>query len=290
VTAFKGYEEDDNMSTPTELSPSPPLSAGQAANPSGWRRKWNTISTAIALPFIIIILWQLLGSTGVVDTFFLPTPWDILKGFQELLVTGELLQHIGISVARAASGFLLGGSIAFLLGIWTGFSRKSEDFIDPSVQWFRMIPNLAIAPLIILWFGFSETSKIVIIAVGSFFPIYINTFLGIRSVDNKLFEVSKVLQFSRFQQIIKLILPSSLPNVLLGVRLSLAISWLSLVVAELIGASAGVGHMILYASQSARTDLVFVGVIIFAIIGKLIDSFVKYLDHKWIKWRDSYRG
>lgn len=109
-------------------------------------------------------------------------------------------------------------------------------------------------------------------------------------MDNKLFEVAKVLQFNRYKQIVRLILPSSLPNVLLGVRLSLAISWLSLVVAELIGASAGVGHMILFSSQSARTDLVFVGVIIFAIIGKLIDSLVKYLDRKWIRWRDSYRG
>ncbi|MEK3915785.1 ABC transporter permease [Paenibacillus sp. FSL H7-0331] len=279
------------MSTPTEqLSASPSRSAGHAAHPSLWRSRLNDTSISFAVPLLIVIVWQVLGATGVVDTFFLPTPWEIIKGFKELFVTGELLLHIGVSVGRAASGFLLGGSIAFLFAVWTGFSRRSENLIDPSIQWFRMIPNLAIAPLIILWFGFSETSKIVIIAVGSFFPIYINTFIGIRSVDNKLFEVAKVLQFNRYKQIVRLILPSSLPNVLLGVRLSLAISWLSLVVAELIGASAGVGHMILFSSQSARTDLVFVGVIIFAIIGKLIDSLVKYLDRKWIRWRDSYRG
>jgi sulfonate transport system permease protein len=279
------------MSIPTEqLSASTSQSAGHAAHPSLWKSRLNSTSISFAVPLLIVIVWQVLGATGVVNTFFLPTPWEIIKGFKELFVTGELLMHIGVSVNRAASGFVLGGSIAFLLAVWTGFSRSSENLIDPSIQWFRMIPNLAIAPLIILWFGFSETSKIVIIAVGSFFPIYINTFIGIRSVDNKLFEVAKVLQFNRYKQIVRLILPSSLPNILLGIRLSLAISWLSLVVAELIGANAGVGHMILYSSQSARTDLVFVGVIIFAIIGKLIDSLVKYLDRKWIRWRDSYRG
>ncbi|NHN31779.1 ABC transporter permease [Paenibacillus agricola] len=282
------------MSVQSNLPSSPSVAAvavaEQAETPSFWRRKAaGTFLTAV-VPVLIVALWQTLGSTGLVSTFFLPTPWQILLGFRELLVSGELLEHIGISVHRAASGFLVGGSIAFLLGIWTGFSRRSEDFIDPSVQWFRMIPNLAIAPLIILWFGFSETSKVVIIAVGSFFPIYINTFLGIRSVDNKLFEVSKVLQFSRFKQIILLILPSSIPHILMGVRLSLAISWISLVVAELIGAASGVGHLILFSSQSARTDLVFVGIIIFAVIGKLIDSFVKLLDRKSTRWRDTYRG
>jgi sulfonate transport system permease protein len=266
------------------------VSVGQAAKRPFWRRKAASTFLPAVVPILIVTLWQILGSTGVVSTFFLPTPWEILQGFRELLLTGELLEHISISVRRAASGFFLGGTIAFLLGILTGFSRRSEDFIDPSVQWFRMIPNLAIAPLIILWFGFSETSKVVIIAVGSFFPIYINTFLGIRSVDNKLFEVSRVLQFNRFKQIILLILPSSLPHILMGVRLSLAISWISLVVAELIGASAGVGHLILFSSQSSRTDLVFVGIIIFAVIGKLIDSLVKFLDRKSVKWRDTYRG
>ncbi|MBJ6361600.1 ABC transporter permease [Paenibacillus sp. MAHUQ-46] len=270
-------------------SPVPVRGSKPGAKRARARRRVDLL-IASALPVLILAVWQTVGSIGLVESMFLPTPWQIVKGFRELAVTGELFQHIGISLGRAAVGFSVGGAAAFVMGIWTGFSRRAEDMIDPSVQWLRMIPNLAIGPLIILWFGFSETSKIIIIAVGSFFPIYINTFLGIRSVDNKLYEVSRVLSFNSFQQVRRLVLPSSLPHLLLGVRLSLAISWLSLVVAELIGASSGVGHLILYASQNARTDLVFVGVIVFAVVGKAVDSLVRYLDRKWLKWRDGYRG
>ncbi|MNW38795.1 putative aliphatic sulfonates transport permease protein SsuC [compost metagenome] len=252
--------------------------------------RWINAAIGVSLPLLLVVIWQTLGSMDIIDSFFLPTPLEIAEGFQSLIASGELFHHLGISARRALLGFLVGGIIAFLLGVWTGFSRRSEDFIDPSIQLIRMIPGLALAPLITLWFGFGELSKIVIIAEGSFFPIYINTFLGIRSVESKLYEVSRVLQFNRRTQIVRLVVPSSLPHILLGIRLSLAISWLSLVVAELIGASEGVGSLILSSAQNGRTDLVFVGVIIFAITGKLIDSFVKQLDKRWLKWRDGYQG
>ncbi|RXZ80045.1 ABC transporter permease [Paenibacillaceae bacterium] len=265
-----------------------------SARKPGFRMKRNGKVTDVllgaAFPVILVVIWQTAGFLGIIDSFFLPTPWEIANGFYSLIVSGELFQHLSVSLRRAAAGFLSGGVAAFLLGVWTGFSRKSEDFIDPTLQIIRIVPGLALAPLIILWFGFGETSKIVIIAIGSFFPIYINTFLGIRSVENKLYEVSRVLQFSRYRRLIKLVVPSSLPHLLLGVRLSLAIAWLSLIVAELVGASAGVGSLILSSAQHGRTDLVFVGVIIFAIVGKLVDSFIKLLEQRWLKWRDSYQG
>jgi len=129
-----------------------------------------------------------------------------------------------------------------------------------------------------------------LIANGAFFPIYVNTYLGIRGVDSKLFDVARVLQFSKWKQITKLILPAALPNILLGVRLSLGIAWLGLVVAELMGASEGVGYMIMDARQFSQTDVVFVGIIIFAVVGKLTDSFVRVLEKRLLKWRDSYAG
>jgi len=162
--------------------------------------------------------------------------------------------------------------------------------MDPSIQMLRTVPHLALAPLFILWFGFGEISKILLIAYGAFFPIYVNTYLGIRGVDSKLFDVARVLQFSKWKQITKLILPAALPNILLGVRLSLGIAWLGLVVAELMGASEGVGYMIMDARQFSQTDVVFVGIIIFAVVGKLTDSFVRVLEKRLLKWRDSYAG
>jgi sulfonate transport system permease protein len=153
-----------------------------------------------------------------------------------------------------------------------------------------MIPHLAVTPLFILWFGFGELSKILLIAKGAFFPLYINTFLGIRNVDNKLFDVSRVLEFSRMKQIVWLIFPAALPNILLGVRLSLGVAWLGLVVAELMGSSNGIGYLILDARQFSNTSVVFVGIMIFAIVGKVTDSLVRLLERKLLSWQDNYRG
>ncbi|MNI08685.1 putative aliphatic sulfonates transport permease protein SsuC [compost metagenome] len=255
-----------------------------------WKERIHNFLIGAILPVFVLVVWQLFGDIGLIDTFFLPTPLIIAEAFRDLFLTGDLTHHLGISLGRAATGFALGGGLGLFLGVLVGFSRKTENILDPTVQLFRMIPHLAIAPLIILWFGFGETSKILIIAKGAFFPLYINTFLGIRSVDNKLIEVSNVLEFSRFKQIIRLILPASIPNILLGLRLSLAISWLGLVVAELIGSQEGVGFLINLAKQNSKTEVIFVGVIIFAVIGKLVDSFVRLLDRKLLSWRDNYQG
>ncbi|TWK27563.1 putative aliphatic sulfonates transport permease protein SsuC [Bacillus licheniformis] len=171
-----------------------------------------------------------------------------------------------------------------------GFSKIAEDYLDPSLQMLRTVPHLAVTPLFILWFGFDELSKVLLIALGAFFPVYINTFSGIRGVDSKLFDVARVLEFHWLKQVTKLILPASLPNILLGIRLSLGVSWLGLVVAELMGSSAGVGYMIMDARQFSQTDKVFVGILIFAAVGKLTDSFVRILEKKCLGWRNSYQG
>lgn len=242
------------------------------------------------VPIIILALWQYAGSTGLISETVLPTPLAILTAFYELAVSGELADNMQISIARAAGGFLLGGGLGLLFGILVGFSKKTESYLDPTLQMLRTVPHLAVTPLFILWFGFDEISKVLLIALGAFFPIYINTFLGIRGVDAKLFDVARVLEFSWHRQITRLILPAALPNILLGVRLSLGIAWLGLVVAELMGSSAGVGYMIMDARQFSQTEKVFVGIIIFAVVGKLTDSFVRLLERKLLKWRSSFQG
>ncbi|GEB32511.1 MULTISPECIES: ABC transporter permease [Brevibacillus] len=244
----------------------------------------------LILPVVVLIVWQTAGELGMVSATMLPTPLQILTAAGELLASGELLGHLQISIMRAATGFLLGGAIGLLAGLAVGFSNRVEHSLDPSVQMLRTIPHLAVIPLFILWFGFGELSKVLLIAKGAFFPLYVNTFLGIRSVDAKLFDVARVLQFSRWKQITKLIIPAALPNILLGVRLSLGAAWLGLVVAELMGSSEGVGYLIMDARQFSQTSIVFVGIVIFALVGKATDSLVRYLEKKWLKWREHYSG
>ncbi|WP_434179355.1 ABC transporter permease [Bacillus thuringiensis] len=255
-------------------------------------RKLNVkvLVRAITIPVIILIIWQLAGVFGLVSKTVLPTPLDIFLAFQELIKTGELFGHLSISVFRAAAGFFIGGGLGIILGTIVGFSTRSEQYLDPSVQMLRTVPHLAVAPLFVLWFGFGETSKVLLIADGAFFPLYVNAFLGIRGVNSKLFDVARVLEFSKRKLITKLILPSALPNLLLGARLSLGVAWVSLVVAELMGSTEGIGYMIMDARQFSNTDIVFVGIIIFAFVGKFSDSLVRLLEVKFLRWRDNFKG
>lgn len=258
------------------------------------RQPWGPILSdwgmGALIPAVTLVLWQLAGNAGLISAEFLPTPLSIARAFGDLLVTGEFTHHLGVSMGRAAIGFLIGGVLGLLFGVVTGLFRTVEYVLDPSVQVLRLVPHLAIAPLIILWFGFGEMSKVVIIMTGSFFPLYINTFMGIRNVDNKLFEVARVLGFSPYQKLRRLIIPAAMPGILLGLRLSMAVAWIGLVVAELIGSQSGIGFLINEAKQNSNTEIVFVGIIIFAIVGKLIDSLFRIIERKFLFWRDSYKG
>jgi sulfonate transport system permease protein len=254
----------------------------------------NTSSFAsirgIVLPIIIVIIWQTVGTLTEISKTVLPTPLDILQSFQNLILSGELGRHLLISLTRALVGFFIGAGLGLLFGTASGLSNHTEQFVDPSLQMLRTVPHLALSPLFILWFGLGESSKVLLIALGAFFPIYVNTVSGIRGVDKKLFEVARILEFNRLKQVTKLILPASLPNILLGIRLSLGAAWLGLVVSELMGASEGIGYLIMDARQFSRTDVVFVGIIVFAVGGKIGDSLVRIFERKLLKWRDSYQG
>ncbi|MFC7679308.1 ABC transporter permease [Paenibacillus sp. GCM10028914] len=244
----------------------------------------------ILLPVILLIIWEAAGALNMLNPILLPAPSDIMGELISLTRSGELASNFGISAYRALLGFLLGGGLGLAAGVWVGFSYRAERLVDPSLQMLRTLPHLAIAPLFILWFGFGETSKILLIAKGSFFPLYVNTFLGIRSVDGKLFDVARVLQFSRWDMITKLIIPASLPNIFLGIRLSIGVAWLGLVVAEMMGSSSGIGYLINDARSFSLTTVVFSGIIVFALIGKGSDSLVRWLERRTLKWQDSYRG
>ncbi|MDQ0877701.1 sulfonate transport system permease protein [Paenibacillus sp. V4I3] len=274
--------------TSKEVPASPQVERNLKTNKT--ETKWQLIARGAVLPVTVLIIWQIFGSTGMISKTLLPTPIEIWLAFYDLLISGELFKHLKISIWRAAVGFLLGGSLGLIFGLLVGLFRRFEHSVDPTVQMLRTIPHLAITPLFILWFGFGEFSKVLLIAKGAFFPLYVQTFLGIRNVDSKLFDVARVLEFSKFKQITKLVLPAALPNILLGLRLSIGVAWLGLVVAEIMGSSEGVGYLIMDARQFSQTAVVFVGIMIFAFVGKGSDSLVRILEKKLLKWRDSFNG
>ncbi|WP_159886902.1 ABC transporter permease [Paenibacillus puerhi] len=273
-------------SAPTEYVQKPLLSDREVRI----RQRLARILLGSLLPLLLLAAWQVFGDLGLISPLLFPTPLRIAQAAIRLAQTGELASNLRISILRVLGGFALGASLGLALGILVGLFRRTERALDPTVQMIRMVPHLAIAPLFILWFGIGETSKILLIAKGAFFPLYINTFMGIRGADNKLFDVTRVLGFSRWKQIVRLILPAALPNILLGIRISLGVSWLGLVVAELMGSTEGIGYLMSDARQFSKTPVVFVGILIFASFGILSDLLVRLLERKWLSWRDSYKG
>ncbi|WP_337104163.1 ABC transporter permease [Paenibacillus sp. YIM B09110] len=264
--------------------------ANQAEERRDWLDFFPKWTHAWLVPIVIVAVWQLVSGLELLPRTMLPSPVLIGKSFIDLCVSGELFEHLGISAYRAGLGFLLGGGLGLLLGLSAGLGKVVEKTLDPSLQMLRTVPLLSVIPLFILWFGIGEFSKVLLIGLGAFFPVYVNTFLGIRSTETKLYEVTRILQYTKLQQITKLIIPTALPNILLGVRLSLGVSWLLLVVAEMMGTSAGIGYMIQDARAYSQTEIVFVGIIIFAVFGKLSDSAIRLLEKKWLRWRDTYKG
>ncbi|MBB3111438.1 sulfonate transport system permease protein [Paenibacillus phyllosphaerae] len=261
----------------------------QGAN-NRWSLRALHLFVGALLPLSILAVWQYVTAAGMVNAILIPSPKSIAAEFGAMISSGELQRNLGISAWRAMLGFLLGGGLGLAAGLWVGFSIRTERLLDPSLQLLRTLPHLAVAPLFILWFGFGEMSKVLLIAKGAFFPLYVNTFLGVRSVDRNLFDVAKVLEFTRWQTITKLIIPASLPSIFLGIRLSIGISWLGLVVAELMGSSSGIGYIINDARSFSLTSVIFVGIIVFALVGKITDSIVKLLERRLLRWQNNLKG
>lgn len=205
-----------------------------------------------ALPVLLLAVWQLSVSAGWLSTRILPAPIAVIEAGVSLVRSGEIWTHLAISGWRAALGFTIGGGIGLALGFITGLSKWGERLLDSSVQMIRNVPHLALIPLVILWFGIDESAKIFLVALGTLFPIYLNTYHGIRNVDPALVEMARSYGLSGFSLFRQVILPGALPSILVGVRFALGFMWLTLIVAETISASSGIGYLAMNAGSSCR--------------------------------------
>ncbi len=238
----------------------------------------------IALPLLLLAVWQSYSMAGKLAPYTMPEPAAIINTAIEYLLNGRLLENIGVSFVRVIEGFLLALIFAFLIGIHVSIFPKFDTFTDLVIQILRPIPPIAWIPLAILWFGIGEESKIFIIFLGAFFPIFVNTVDGVRTIDRKYFELSQVYEVSRMKLIQKIIIPGALPAIMTGVRLGLGNAWVCVVAAEMIGATSGVGYMLSDGRSLSRPDIVILGMLVVGIVGKIMDDLLKLAREKLINW------
>ncbi|MEJ1161481.1 ABC transporter permease subunit [Prosthecomicrobium sp. N25] len=243
-----------------------------------------------ALPAAVIALWQVGSSLGLISDRVLPAPTDVVAAGWRLALSGELLANARSSAARAVSGLLIGGTIGFGLGLANGLSRASDRLTDTTVQMIRNIPHLALIPLVILWFGIGEEAKLFLVALGVFFPVYVNTVHGVRGVDGQLIEMGRIYGMSRWTLFRKVILPGALPSIFVGLRYALGIMWLTLIVAETISASSGLGYMAMQAREFMLVDVVVLSILIYALLGKLADVLARSLERRSLAWHPAFHN
>jgi len=263
------------------------VSAAQEGTSS--RRSWTPLLRLIS-PLVLLVLWQALSSAGVVSDKTLASPAQVISAAAELWSDGSLQDALAVSVQRVLLGAVLGIAVAVLLGVLAGFSRIVELAIDPPIQMLRTVPFLGLIPLFIIWFGIGEQPKVFLVALGVMFPLYLNLFAGIRSIDGKLIEAAETLGLNKFQLALHVILPGALPQALTGLRMSLGVAWLALIVAEQINADAGLGYLINNARIYFRIDIVIFGLLVYAFLGLATDAIVRALEGRLLTWRKTYQG
>ncbi len=239
------------------------------------------------VPVAILIIWETACKGGWIEPHILPAPTMIVEEILKMIVEGTLWEHVGTTVARVGAGFILGTIAALSIGAVVGYFTVIEKLLDPLIQAFRSIPGLAWVPLFILWLGIGEASKVTLIAVGVFFPVYLNIVSGIQGVDRKLIEVGKIYNFTATETLRKIILPASLPSFIVGMRSGLGLGWMFVVAAELMGASKGIGYLLVVGQNTYSPEIVIASIVLFAIIGKTSDSLLKLLEKKSLAWQDS---
>ena len=276
------------------LSPPPQSRAVDGSAQSATPRKavnprWRRVLLGLLLPVTTLAATEIAVRSGLIPSHLLPAPTQILDTLADLGGHG-LLGHIGASTLRVAAGFGIGALLAVLLGAAVGLSQRAEALLDPTFQALRAIPSLAWVPLLLLWLGIDEAPKLVLIAIGAFFPVYMGVASGIRGVDRKLIEVARLYRLSNIALTRRVLLPAALPSILTGLRNGLSLAWMFMVAAELIAASRGLGYLLSDGRETSRADIVLAAIALLAILGKLSDGLMAAIEHRCLAWRDSYEG
>lgn len=250
------------------------------------KNKYRMVDGLIGLiiPVVLIVLWQILGSKGIIHQTIMPKPTTLVEKLIPLIQKGILLRNIVASLRRVLIGYTIGSVLGIILGIIIGVFSFAEKLASIMIGVFRPIPALACIPLLILALGIGEESKIAVIMIGSFWPVLINTIHGIKSVDKKLIQLGVVMEKSKYTIITNIILPAAFPAVFTGLRLGISSSWTNIVAAEMIAASAGMGYMITYAREMSQPAQVLIGILSIGIIGLLIDAIVIWVEKKVVYW------
>lgn len=250
-------------------------------HPAATRRAW--------VPLLLLVAWQASASAGWIDARMVPPPATIATTAFDMVRDGSLPGNLLISLARVAAGLAIAVVLGVCAGVVAGLSRRGEDALDATLQMGRTLPHLALIPLLILWFGIGETPKVALVAFGAFFPIYLNLFAGIRSVDPRLVEAAGTLGLSRATMVGRVILPGALPQALVGLRYGVGVAWLSLVVGEQINAESGIGHLMMDARDFNLTNIIMVGLLVYALLGLGSDALVRWLEQALLAWRPPAR-
>ena len=240
----------------------------------------------LALPILLLAAWWFATTYGGVKIYQLASPAQVLGELLALAKAGELWKNLGASIERVAIGFTVAFALAVFAGSAVGLSSRIERIVDPTLQALRAIPSLAWVPLLLLWLGIGESAKIVLIAIGAFFPIYVNLVAGIRGVDRKIVEVAEIFGIRGFALARRVVLPAASPSLLVGARIGLTQAWLFLVAAELLGATRGLGFLLTEGQQISRTDEVLTAILLLAICGKLSESVMRAVEKRALHWTD----
>ncbi|RWZ52335.1 ABC transporter permease [Halobacillus fulvus] len=274
------------MSSRTETAVTP--SVKEKKNKKTTLRTWNSnLLLGSVIPVLLLVVWEYASRAGWVASHLLPAPTTVIEEITTMAQEGELWGHIGITLYRVFFGFLAGSAVAVVLGAATGYNKTIHRLLDPMLQALRAIPSLAWVPLFVLWIGIGEASKVTLVAVGVFFPVYLNLTSGIQGIDRKLIEVGRMYNFTSLQQIRRIILPAALPSFLVGIRSGLSLGWMFVVAAELLGASQGLGYLMVFGQNTSAPELVIGSIILFAIFGKLTDEILKRIEKRTLRWQDN---